>query len=90
MAKREDLTGKTVGNFTALESFRIEGNRCTQWKCRCNLCEDIHNLPKATFLAGATYSCGCVRPPLTPKAVKYNKMRNITRKNNLNLLYGDE
>lgn len=56
----KDLVGKTIGNFTVLESIRgvKTGGSTHRWRCRCNLC-GREDFIITTHEIHHQYSCGC-------------------------------
>ncbi len=61
-AKREDVTGRRFGRFTALALSRME-RRDAYWLCRCDCgVEKVVMLGK--LRAGSTVSCGCAKAEL--------------------------
>lgn len=53
-----NLVGKTIGNFTVLESISGNKNRRHSWRCRCNLCGNEKYEVVTTDLYNRE-SCGC-------------------------------
>lgn len=60
--EKSDLINRTIGNFTALEY--IEDNK---WKCRCDLCGNIIEMSRRSFMNKSRKSCGCHK-----RAFQYN------------------
>lgn len=55
-----DITGKTVGNFTALEPTGNSRSGGVEWRCRCNLCGNENYLMRtSSFNANIFKHCGC-------------------------------
>lgn len=65
MGKFKDLTGKTFGNFTALEylgqKVQPSGKRKSLWLCEC-VCGKTKELTSDTFTGSIVKSCGCIAP----------------------------
>ena len=53
-----NLVGKTIGNFTVLESIQGKNGERHKWRCRCNLCGN-ENVKIQTTNLYIQYSCGC-------------------------------
>ena len=54
-----NLIGKTIGNFTILDSIQgTKNNERHKWRCRCNLCGN-ENVEISTSNIYSQYSCGC-------------------------------
>jgi hypothetical protein len=62
MAKAIDLTGNKYGKLLVLERAEdyvsFEGNRYTQWLCRCD-CGNECVVRSSSLISNATNSCGC-------------------------------
>lgn len=80
-ASVKDLVGKTIGNFTILESIVGEKNgKRHSWRCKCNLCGSEDNIISTTNLY-KQYSCGCA---ISSKGNR--KIEEILRNNNIDFL----
>lgn len=80
-ASVKDLVGKTIGNFTVLESIVGEKyGKKHSWRCRCNLCGSEDNIISTTNLY-KQYSCGCA---IGSKGSR--KIEEILRNNNIDFL----
>lgn len=76
-----DLLGKTIGNFTVLESIPgAKNGQKHSWRCRCNLCGSEDNIISTTNLY-KQYSCGC-----TIGSKGSRKIEEILRNNNIDFL----
>ncbi len=80
-AATSDLLGKTIGNFTVLESIPGEKQgRRHSWRCRCNLCGSEDNIISTSNLY-KQYSCGC---SISSKGQR--KIKAILNKNNIDFI----
>lgn len=63
---RNDLTGKTFGQLTAVKAVAKEGSRKRFWLCRCS-CGSETVVEESHLKSGHTKSCGCYRRMLPRK-----------------------
>ena len=63
---RNDLTGKTFGQLTAVKAVAKEGSRKHFWLCRCS-CGSETVVEESHLKSGHTKSCGCYRRMLPRK-----------------------
>lgn len=62
--KKTDLTGKKIGKWNVLESFRKNGK--VYWKCVCD-CGNKGECTTSTLNSGRSKSCGCGRSESSKK-----------------------
>lgn len=60
MAIKYDLTGQKINRLLVLCRVKIDGNKKTLWKCRCDCGKEII-VESHKLRTGLTKSCGCYR-----------------------------
>ena len=87
-----NLIGKTINNFTVLESIQGTKTNHHSWRCRCNLCGSEDNIITTTNLYNQ-YSCGCQTDSKGSCKIKeilnQNNISFITEKRFANCKFGD-
>lgn len=65
----KDITGRTFGRLTVIESLPVGYGNTTRamWKCQCS-CGNTRNVSGNDLRMGQSTSCGCLRSEKTSKA----------------------
>ena len=65
MAKLNELTGKTFGNWKVLYRNGSTPNKAAIWHCKCLLCGSEHDINGYTLTSGASTKCRACVPRTT-------------------------
>lgn len=73
MRKLLDISGMRYGRLTVIERAEdyvsSQGNKCTQWLCRCD-CGNTKVVQGGSLRKGETKSCGCLNRELSVARIK--------------------
>ena len=78
MAKLNDLTGKTFGNWKVLYRNGSTKNKAAIWHCKCLLCDSEHDVVGASLTSGASTKCrACVPRETLTMPYKNDPIRHV-------------
>lgn len=78
MARLNDLTGKTFGNWLILYRSGSTPNKASIWHCKCNLCGSERDVVGSSLVSGASTKCrSCVPRQTLSKPHRKDRIYHI-------------
>lgn len=78
MAKLNNLTGMTFGNWLVLDRSGSTGNKAAIWRCRCLLCNTEHDVVGYSLTSGSSAKCrSCVPRETLRKPFRKTRLYTI-------------